>query len=857
MEQENIFIRRHILMPLASVLLLLIGAAIAAFYWSELNQVQEMGQRGAHRIEKLFEREMVDRGQLLNVATQTLFENDAFLRAMMTDDTARMTSLATPLFRELQATQAVIRMELFTSDHTPVLQLGNPTHLGIPRGDLETHADEPAKPFSSSIELGDTQNGLALRTIVPWIRDGERIGDFEFDQATDAITSRVHEVLGVDFFILLDKNRLSRRAWEKRKQAIGHTPDWDRLPNRVVTEQTLPQLPIELQAHLNSARQDPNRTFFTSLDKQRYLGGSHPLYDSNGESVGEILYLRNVTNELNSALVAAGVVGLAFLCLGGGLFIFFYRYAGLIGERYTFASRLLKLQSVAQEASAVAIGITDANGILEYVNPTFAEITGYAREDLIGRDMKLLDAEDPLFGPQRRGWELARRGDAWSGRFRIIQRNENPCDVEVTISPVRDGGTEEINHFVVVGQDITEQLALEHNLRQVQKMEAVGQLAGGIAHDFNNLLTGILGYAELLKSEAGNPEIVQEAVDEIWSGAKRAADLTKQLLGFARRGKNRNVLIDLHELTPGVIRLIDPMLDKRISIIERFDAPRSIIRGDPSQIEQVILNLLLNAVDAIEAKARESGEGAKREIILRTHVDPRSEIRSPNVLGPGLDFFSIAISDTGCGMPPELQDRIFEPFFTTKDEGKGTGMGLAMVYGIVKAHEGWIEVDSHPGSGTTITVHFPLAEETALESEVITQSAPIYGTGQILIVDDEEPIRRLVSKILTSLGYTALTARNGREALEFFAKRNGAIDLILLDMVMPEMSGSECLIELKKIDPSVRVIITTGYGLNDVVQELIDAGAVGFVQKPFTAARISEEIARVLHLPRQDFDSRT
>jgi len=437
-----------------------------------------------------------------------------------------------------------------------------------------------------------------------------------------------------------------------------------------------------------------------------------------------------------------------------------------------------------------------------------------------------------------------------------VQRDETPRDVEVTISPVRDEGTDEINHFVLIGQDITEQLALEHSLRQAQKMEAIGQLAGGVAHDFNNLLTGILGYAELLKTEAGDPEVVQEAVNEIWSGARRAADLTKQLLGFARRGKHRSVPIEMHELMPGIIRLVDPMLDKRISIIERFEAPKAIVRGDPSQIEQAILNLLLNAVDAVETKARDSAEGTKREIVLRTGFVPRAEVSGRSGLGDGPDFFSIAISDTGCGMSPEIQDRIFEPFFTTKEEGRGTGMGLAMVYGIVKSHEGWIEVDSHPGSGTTITIYFPLADEAELAASRITEPTVIRGTGQILIVDDEEPIRRLVSKILTSLGYTAITARNGREALEFFSKRSGSIDLILLDMVMPEMSGSECLLELKKLDPYVRVVITTGYGLNGIVRELIDAGAVGFMQKPFTAARLSEEIARVLSLPREHFAAR-
>lgn len=381
---------------------------------------------------------------------------------------------------------------------------------------------------------------------------------------------------------------------------------------------------------------------------------------------------------------------------------------------------------------------------------------------------------------------------------------------------------------------------LEEQLAQSQKLEAIGTLAGGVAHDFNNLLTGILGYASMLRAGRRSESEITKAADVIYSAAERAQELTKQLLGFARRGKHQDVAVDLHETVEEVVALLKRTIAKNISIRLDFQAPSALIQGDPSQMQQVILNLAVNASDAMP-------DGG--ELSFATEIVDIDTVycASHSEIVPGR-YVMLSVTDTGTGIAKEIQSRVFEPFFTTKEQGKGTGMGLAMIYGIVKNHHGSIDLYSEVGHGSTFKILLPRAAEASVVAEG-REFQPIEGTGKILVVDDEEVVREMATDMLAYLGYEVLTAVDGAEAVELYRACPGEIDLVIIDMIMPKMGGKECFEALREFDPDICAILSTGYSRDGEAQDILDAGMLGFVQKPYRIGQLSQVVSDILGSP--------
>jgi nitrogen-specific signal transduction histidine kinase len=409
--------------------------------------------------------------------------------------------------------------------------------------------------------------------------------------------------------------------------------------------------------------------------------------------------------------------------------------------------------------------------------------------------------------------------------------------VEETISPVRDAAGHIIN-YVAVLRDVTHAMRLESQLRQAQKMKAIGELAGGVAHDFNNLLAAILGSTTLLKLRTQPEDRVFQAADLIQQAAERAARLTSQLLGFAKLGKHQNVPVGLHYAIQEIVAFLSRTLDKRIVIRQQLRAEQATVMGDPDQIQQLLLNITINARDAMPDGGELRFETAVVELdaeYCRWHMGA----------APGI-YVMLAVTDTGHGIPREIQDRVFEPFFTTKEQGKGTGMGLAMVYGIVKNHGGTIRLYSEVGLGTTFKIYLPLATARMPYSVSTGPLKSLVGRGRILLVDDEPFVRESSTALLQQLGYEVVTVEDGRQAVAYYRDHSDEIDLIILDLVMPRLGGRETFHALKSIDPSVRVVISTGYGHNEVVQALLDEGMAGFVPKPYNLRTLTEVLVRAL-----------
>jgi two-component system cell cycle sensor histidine kinase/response regulator CckA len=386
-------------------------------------------------------------------------------------------------------------------------------------------------------------------------------------------------------------------------------------------------------------------------------------------------------------------------------------------------------------------------------------------------------------------------------------------------------------------RDITDRKLLEERFIQAQKMESIGLLAGGIAHDFNNILGGILGYASWMKTNISHDHPFFRPVDTIEKSAHRAAELTAQLLAFARGGKYDIRPSSLNSVISESLKILSGTLDKSIVIETSLNDSLPTVEIDVGQIQQVLMNLCVNARDAMPNGGRLTIQSSVARL-------SDSDARHQPEAKPGW-FAVLTISDTGVGMDESVRQRIFEPFFTTKEKGKGTGLGLSMVYGVVKNHGGFVNVYSEAGEGSTFKVYLPLSgKPEVLES--VSESEMAGGHETILVIDDEEAIRQLAADILGSYGYRVHLAADGEEGVSLFARQPGQIDLVILDMIMPRQGGRETFLELKKIDPNVLVLFSTGYSQNEKVNEILALGVKGFIQKPYQVRDLLAKVRDIL-----------
>jgi nitrogen-specific signal transduction histidine kinase/CheY-like chemotaxis protein len=382
-----------------------------------------------------------------------------------------------------------------------------------------------------------------------------------------------------------------------------------------------------------------------------------------------------------------------------------------------------------------------------------------------------------------------------------------------------------------------ERQRLEERLRHTQKMEAIGELAGGIAHDFNNILTPIQGNAQLLREHVAPGSEQSGLVEEIFGASLRAAELTRQLLAFARKGAFQIVPVGINSLIREVRGLLSHGIDRRIEIELDLAAGNPTVRGDPAQLQTSLLNLGLNARDAMP-------DGGRLTFTTRNlTLDEAHRGALYPEIEPG-EYVEICVSDTGVGMTDEVRRRVFEPFFTTKEAGKGTGLGLAGVYGCVRGLRGAIRVRSEPGQGATFHVLLPASGERARARTGPPPTHVVTGQGRILVIDDEEMVRSFAARSLRQMGYTVTSCADGVGALDYCRQHHSEIDLVVLDLVMPKLDGASVFRELKRLYPDLRVLLCSGFSRNQEVETLIGEGAVGFITKPLRIEVLSQEVGK-------------
>jgi len=473
------------------------------------------------------------------------------------------------------------------------------------------------------------------------------------------------------------------------------------------------------------------------------------------------------------------------------------------------------------------------------VNERFIQVTGCAREELIGQ------TPADLFL-----WEKPEVADEWyeavvrqelvrDQAAKIRSKSGSLREMLVSLSPVAMGGKP---HVLLLAQDVSERALLERQLRQAQKMEAIGQLAAGVAHDFNNILTVIQGHAGLLQNKLKNSDHDVKSVEQIAHSATRAATLVRQLLMFSRKQVMQFKHLDINDLMTNAIKMLQRLVGEHVEIKFKPEAAMPAIYADNSMMEQILMNLAVNARDAMPNGG---------EVTIRTALETIQ--RAPTPMDPeprNGQFICLIFSDTGSGMDTQVLGRIFEPFFTTKPAGKGTGLGLSTVFGIVRQHNGWLDVESTPNRGTTFRIYFPISSQAAEKTELVVDTRLRSGRETVLVAEDEEPLRQMVVHVLRIQGYTVLEAESGRHALDVWERSNRPVDLLLTDMVMPGgIMGSDLASRLAEKHPDLKVIYTSGYSPGMAGKDTSLLASRNFLPKPYSIGKLAMFVRECLDAP--------
>ena len=496
------------------------------------------------------------------------------------------------------------------------------------------------------------------------------------------------------------------------------------------------------------------------------------------------------------------------------------------GVRYAFGvfsdvterkqtDKLLRKLSQAIEQAGESIVITDREGIIEYSNPAFTKLSGYSAEEAVGQSPAMLNSHSQNDDFYEEMWKTITSGQVWHGKIVDRKKDGSFYPAMLTISPINDQSGDEsgYTHFVGIQSDLTQLEEMEEQFHQAQKMEAIGTLVGGIAHDFNNMLAGITGNLYLVKRKQKSPETLQKLAN-IEQLSLRAADMIKQLLTFARKDQVEMKALPFSSFIKETLQFLHSSVPENIEMEKDMCSDELPVHGDATLLHQILMNLINNAHDAVE------GVNQPRIIVKLEAFQPDSVFVKEHVYFKKGQYAHLSISDNGCGIPANRIKHLFEPFFTSKEQGKGTGLGLAMVFGAVKTHKGFVEVESTEGEGSTFHVFLPLVDQTEITLSPPQKSEEANGQGElILLADDEQHVRDTTAEVLEAMGYRVLQAENGLEGIEVFKAHQDEIALVILDLVMPHCGGLELAERVRERSPGMPVLFVTGYDMDEALSD--------------------------------------
>ena len=505
----------------------------------------------------------------------------------------------------------------------------------------------------------------------------------------------------------------------------------------------------------------------------------------------------------------------------------------------------LRQLSRAVEQSSTSIVITDIHGSIVYVNPRFSQLSGYSLEESLGHNPRILKSGATPPEEYRRLWETIRAGGQWSGEFHNRKKNGELYWESAQISPIKDSNGV-ISNFLAVKEDITQRKAMELHIREMETMESLGTLAGGVAHDFNNILGIILGHVSLLEMRRNENSAFEQSVRSINGAIQRGAGLVRQILTFARKTEVHPELIDVNKAILDLSRMIQETFPRTIEIVLALGEEMPIISIDNTQLHQALLNLCINARDAMMEQREGRAPGGK--LTIKTLLVDGAVLSSREGADPSSRYVEISVADQGTGMTDATVQRIFEPFFTTKELGRGTGLGLSLVYGVVKTHNGFIDVDSRLGEGTVFRIYFPVsAAAVPGEEKTAEGEKPATGNGEgVLIVEDEEPLLELLESAFLESGYRVFLAPDGMTGIAAYKKHRADINVVVTDFGLPKADGAAVLRSLQSENPAVKVIVASGYFEPQVRADLIQCGVRALIPKPYGLAEVLAAVRKVI-----------
>ncbi|MDF7805914.1 response regulator [Pontiellaceae bacterium B12219] len=520
---------------------------------------------------------------------------------------------------------------------------------------------------------------------------------------------------------------------------------------------------------------------------------------------------------------------------------------GMIGISRDLTQRMemeqkMRRLAVAVEQSSESIMITDMDGNIQYVNAAFEETTGYSSKEIIGKKPDVLKSgkHDKAFFEKL--WKTISSGKSWAGELTNKKKDGNLYVEEAVIYPIH-GDTDKMYNYVAISRDITQEREIEKHLRQQQKMNAIGELAGGVSHDFNNILTAILGYVALCMNSVDEDSKVFSYLKEIVKAGDRATKLVRQILTFSRQEEQEFQSMELQPVIEDSLSMVQTTIRKSIAVNLDVDPACGPILGDITQLQQVMINLCTNAAHALGNQR----QGSLNVSLKQIEIEGSGPEEQPAELDPG-HYACVTVTDTGCGMPPEVVERIFEPYYTTKKKGEGTGFGLSIVHGIVRKHRGQITVESEVDKGTTFTLYFPVLMKAAVvQKQKVEEPSVSKGFGRVLFVDDDATVLSMGREILESFGYTVVTARNGRRALETFKRNPADFDVLVTDYSMPEMNGHELIKATLNVRNDIPTILCSGYMEKVDGEDLQALGHAAYIAKPTDWKELNRTIQKQIN----------
>lgn len=506
----------------------------------------------------------------------------------------------------------------------------------------------------------------------------------------------------------------------------------------------------------------------------------------------------------------------------------------------TKAKEDLRRLNIAIEQAAEEVIITDPEGVIQYVNPAFEAITGYSRVEAIGQTPRLLKSNAHEHAFYEHLWNTIKTGSVWTGRITNRRKDGALIQEDAIISPLLDS-LGQLTGYVSLKRDVTEMVRIEAQFRQVQKMEAIGTLAGGIAHDFNNILSAIMGYTDMALMDPTMDERSRKYLQQVYGAGERASALVNQILSFSRQTDEKPRPVKVSPIAKEALKLLRASLPSTIDLRLDIQTEPDTVLAEPTQIHQILMNLCTNAAHAMHGR-----KGELKVSLTTAEVDSADTLIAHHRVSPG-KFLKLTVSDTGDGIAPGIMSRIFDPFFTTKKPGEGTGMGLAVVYGIVKGYGGVVTVESELGKGAAFHVYLPLLMVEKSEWKNDAEIQIVGGNERLLFVDDEVNLVQLGKEILSGLGYQLVGRSSSVEALEVFRECPYDFDMVITDMTMPDLTGIELAQECLRIRPNIPIILCTGFSEEITPEKMETIGIKEFIMKPLLKHQLAAAIRRALN----------